>query len=155
MQQDKAEKQRLLNYFKHRQFTFVSILKECYKARKANGGTHCTAAGTVDNSNAKDESQKIFKLVNKNKQVENLTQEQVDKRAQDAIKQFRKDNKVDSSKKIFIVLGQYHEMRNALLAKDWVENPVSSFEELPNTGDYRVHAFHFLYTTKSKDAFRW
>jgi hypothetical protein len=28
-----------MNYFKHRQFTLAMILKECYKARKANGGT--------------------------------------------------------------------------------------------------------------------
>lgn len=40
MQSDKLEKQKLLSYFKHRQHTLVMILKDCYKARKANGGKH-------------------------------------------------------------------------------------------------------------------
>lgn len=44
-------------------------------------------------------------------------------------------------------------MRDALSKKHgWVENPIDNFEG-PN--DYRVHAFHFLYTTKSKDAFKF
>jgi hypothetical protein len=43
-------------------------------------------------------------------------------------------------------------MREALLKKGWVENPIANFD---NVNDYRVHAFHFLYTTKSKDAFKF
>lgn len=46
-------------------------------------------------------------------------------------------------------------MRAALTAKGWVENCIESFEDLKNSNDYRVHAFHFLYTTKSRDASRW
>lgn len=34
----------------------------------------------------------------------------------------------------------------------WVENPIDSFD---NANDYRVHAFHFCYTTKSRDAFKY
>ena len=62
---------------------------------------------------------------------------------------------MDQSKKIFIVLGQYHEMRAALLAQGWIENPIQNFEEVKNGSDYRVHAFHLLYSTKSRDATRW
>ena len=79
----------------------------------------------------------------------------MDKRAKEAISRFRKENKVDANKKIFIVLGQYHEMRNSLLARGWVENPIQNFEDVANGSDYRVHAFHLVYTTKSRDAFRW
>ena len=46
-------------------------------------------------------------------------------------------------------------MRAALLARGYVENPIQSFEDVSNGSDYRVHAFHFLYTTKSRDATRW
>ena len=79
-----------------------------------------------------------------------MSPEQVLKRANDAIDRFRRENNLDSSKKIFIVLGQYQDMRDAFLAKGWVENPIENYE---NPSDYRSHAFHFLYTTKSKDAF--
>jgi len=66
---------------------------------------------------------------------------------------FRKENpKLDSTKKIFIVLGQYNDVRSAMIAKGWVENPIDNFD---NHNDYRVHAFHYIYTTKSRDAFRW
>jgi hypothetical protein len=41
-----------------------------------------------------------------------------------------KENKIESGKKIFIVLGQYHEMRAALLEKGWIENPLENFENL-------------------------
>lgn len=45
----------------------------------------------------------------------------------------------------------YNDLRDALAKKEgWVENPIANFEDLK---DYRVHAFHFLYSTKSKDAF--
>ena len=43
-------------------------------------------------------------------------------------------------------------MREALKAKGWVENPIENFD---NGNDYRVHAFHFVYTTKSRDAFKF
>ena len=44
-------------------------------------------------------------------------------------------------------------MRDALEEKHgWVENPIENFD---NASDYRIHAFHFLYTTKSRDAFRF
>lgn len=43
-------------------------------------------------------------------------------------------------------------MRDALLAKGWVENPIQNFD---NENDYRCHAFHFVYTTKSRDAFKF
>lgn len=43
-------------------------------------------------------------------------------------------------------------MRDALLAKGWVENPIQNFD---NENDYRCHAFHFAYTTKSRDAFKF
>ena len=43
-------------------------------------------------------------------------------------------------------------MRDALAKQGWVENPIKDFE---NVNDYRVHAFHFLYTTKSRDAFKF
>jgi|TARA_B110000285_G_scaffold229049_1_gene293075 hypothetical protein len=78
----------------------------------------------------------------------------VDKRAQDAIERFWRENPhLDSSKKIFAVLGQYQDMRDALANKHgWVENPIKDFE---NANDYRVHAFNFLYTTKSRDAFKF
>jgi len=46
-------------------------------------------------------------------------------------------------------------MRAALLARGYVENPIQNFEDVANGSDYRVHAFHFLYTTKSRDAQRW
>lgn len=53
------------------------------------------------------ETSKVFKLVNKApKNVENLTQEQVEKRAKDAIDRFRQENPhLDPNKKIYIVLG--------------------------------------------------
>ena len=71
----------------------------------------------------------------------------------EAIERFRRENpKVDPKKKIFIVLGLYQDMRDALIAKGWVENPVSNFD---NDNDYRNHAFHFIYTTKSRDAFKF
>ena len=85
--------------------------------------------------------------------VENLTPEQVSKRANDAIDRFRRENNLDPSKKIFAVLGQYKDMRDAFSQKHgWIENPIENFE---NPTDYRCHAFHFLYTTKSKDAFKF
>lgn len=44
-------------------------------------------------------------------------------------------------------------MRDALAKKHgWVENPIENFD---NPNDYRVHAFHFAYTTKSRDAFKY
>lgn len=44
-------------------------------------------------------------------------------------------------------------MRDALSNKHgWVENPIKDFDV---SNDYRVHAFHFLYTTKSRDAFKY
>ena len=43
-------------------------------------------------------------------------------------------------------------MRNALTKHGWIENPIENFD---CKNDYRVHAFHFLYTTKSRDAFKW
>jgi hypothetical protein len=96
----------------------------------------------------------VFKLVNQKKnQCENLSSEQVENRALEAIERFRRENpKIDPKKKIFIVLGLYQDMRDALLAKGWVENPVSNFD---NENDYRNHAFHFIYTTKSRDAFKF
>lgn len=75
MTSDKEEKSRLLSYFKHRQHTLVMILKECYKARKANGGKFVEASGDSVLKHGSEETQKIFKLVNKSKQVENLTQD--------------------------------------------------------------------------------
>lgn len=36
MRSDATEKRRLLGYFRHRSHTYISILKECFKARKAN-----------------------------------------------------------------------------------------------------------------------
>jgi hypothetical protein len=50
MQSDKVEKEKLLNFFKHRQYTLVMILKECYKARKANGGTLVLPSSTLNES---------------------------------------------------------------------------------------------------------
>ena len=51
------------------------------------------------------------------------------------------------------MLGQYQDLRDAMSKKPgWVENPIENFDD---TSDYRVHAFHFLYTTKSRDAFRF
>lgn len=99
------------------------------------------------------EQQKVFQLSTKKHASENLTQERVDQRAHEAIEQFRQENNIDASKKIFIVLGQYQDMRDALAKKHgWVENPIENFD---NPHDYRVHAFHFCYTTKSRDAFKY
>ena len=36
MKSDLKEKKRLLAYFQHRPYTLITILKECYKARKGN-----------------------------------------------------------------------------------------------------------------------
>jgi hypothetical protein len=36
MKSDPAEKKRLVAYFQHRQHTLVTLMKECFKARKAN-----------------------------------------------------------------------------------------------------------------------
>jgi hypothetical protein len=33
---------------------------------------------------------------------------------------------------------------------DWVENTIENFD---NPNDFRTHAFHFAYTTKSRDVF--
>ena len=44
-------------------------------------------------------------------------------------------------------------MRDALLKQGWIENPIKDFENVQN--DFRVHAFHFLYTAKSRDAFKF
>lgn len=38
MQSDDTEKAKLLSFFMHRQYTLMMILKDCFKARKANGG---------------------------------------------------------------------------------------------------------------------
>jgi len=78
----------------------------------------------------------------------------VEQRANEAIDRFRKENpQLDPTKKIFAVLGQYQDLRDAMAKKPgWVENPIENFDD---TSDYRVHAFHFLYTTKSRDAFRF
>ena len=51
--------------------------------------------------------QKVFQLSTKKRACENLSQEKVDQRAREAIEQFRRENNIDPSKKIFIVLGQY------------------------------------------------
>lgn len=51
------------------------------------------------------------------------------------------------------MLGVYDDMRKGMARQeDWFENPVNNFE---NASDYRVHAFHFAYTTKSRDAFKY
>jgi hypothetical protein len=43
-------------------------------------------------------------------------------------------------------------LRDAMSKRnDWVENPI---ENLDNPNDYRTHAFHFAYTTKSRDVFK-
>lgn len=34
MRSDPKEKRRLLGYFRHRSHTLITILKECFKARK-------------------------------------------------------------------------------------------------------------------------
>ena len=74
-------------------------------------------------------------------------------RANEAIERFRKENpKLDPSKQIFAVLGQYQDVRDALVRHGWVENPIKNYDD---QDDYRVHAFHFLYTTKSRDAFKF
>jgi hypothetical protein len=43
-------------------------------------------------------------------------------------------------------------MRDALVRKGWVENPISNFE---GPIDWKMYAFNFLYTTKSRDAFKF
>ena len=90
----------------------VTILKDCFKARRANQGKKNLESSieyqqTIHSS--ENEMQKVFKLVNNKKnQVENLTQQQVDMRANEAIERFRRENpKIDPTKKIFAVLGQY------------------------------------------------
>lgn len=42
-------------------------------------------------------------------------------------------------------------MREALLKEGYVENFVKDFE----VQSWKNHAFHFIYTTKSKDAFKY
>ena len=36
MKSDFKEKKRLMAYFQHRSHTFINIIKDCFKARKAN-----------------------------------------------------------------------------------------------------------------------
>lgn len=51
-----------------------------------------------------------------------------------------------------MVIGLYQDLRDAMSKRnDWVENPI---ENLDNPNDYRTHAFHFAYTTKSRDVFK-
>jgi hypothetical protein len=153
MRSDPVEKRRLLGYFRHRSHTYISILKECFKARKANKPKEAGTPYVNSMQCLVNESQKVFQLSTKKHASENLSQEKVDQRAHDAIEQFRQENNIDASKKIFIVLGQYQDMRDALSKKHgWVENPIENFD---NPNDYRVHAFHFCYTTKSRDAFKF
>lgn len=59
---------------------------------------------------------------------------------------------MDPSKKIFIVLGHYDDVREAMRRHGWVENPIDSVE---NPNDYRIHAFHLLFTNKARDCFRY
>jgi hypothetical protein len=37
-------------------------------------------------------------------------------------------------------------------AKGWIENPVENFDNLNQS---KIHAFHFAYTTKSRDVFKF
>jgi len=102
MKSDPAEKKRLLAYFAHRSYTYINILKDCFKARK--GGAKFSLNDGA--SNSEHEIKRIFKLVNKKADcVENLPQDKVDARALEAIERFRREYKVDKSKKIFAVLG--------------------------------------------------
>ena len=85
MVSDQKEKHRLLGYFRHRSHTFISILKECLKARKglqnSSGkqkdlSSHYGGGGVQAPS---IEQQKIFQLTNKKQSAsENLSQEKVD-----------------------------------------------------------------------------
>jgi hypothetical protein len=142
---DEREKSRLLAFFQHRPHTYTSLLKECFKARRAK-------VTNVELPLKPDMETRKFTLAKRPQQVENLADDVVEERAQQAIKRFWEEYDVREGTKIFVVLGQYADMRDALKAEGWVENPVSDFDD---PRDYRVHAFHAAYTTKSKDAFRF
>ena len=80
MKSDPKERKRLLAYFKHRPNTLVSIMKDCFKARKGNQGKKSNDAtleyqSTLNSS--EQDIQKVFKLVNNSKSnsIENLSAE--------------------------------------------------------------------------------
>ena len=93
----------------------------------------------------------MFSLV-KRKPVENLSEDIVENRAADALRRFRVENGLSDHTKVFIIIGQYADMRESLKAEGWVENQIESFD---NLNDYRCYAFNLCYTTKSRDCFRF
>ena len=153
MMSDLDEKRRLISFFQHRPYTLITILKEAFKARKTSGAKSQKKVMIDEKGGCDADTQKVFKLVNTKSKSENLSQEQVDARAQEAIERFQKENGLSPSTKLYVVLGVYNDVRKAMAAQDgWFENPIDNFE---NPSDYRVHAFHFAYTTKSRDAFKY
>ena len=116
MKSNPDEKARLMSYFAHRSHTFTNLMRECFKARRGGmGGSSHRNQGSFQQQlqNSEAEMKKVFKIVNTKKaDAENLSQEYVNERAHDAIQRFRRDNPhVDPNKKIFMVLGQYPDVR--------------------------------------------
>lgn len=95
---DEAEKSRLLAFFRHRPITYTSLLKECFKARKAK-------VSNVELPLAHDAETRKFTLAKRPVQVEDLSDDEVDLRAQEAISRFWEENNLREGTKIFVILG--------------------------------------------------
>ncbi len=68
-----------------------------------------------------------------------------------AIATFLKERSLPKDSKIFTIIGHYDDMRQEFLRRGWVEH---EHDKNGVNDKFKSNAFHYLYTTKSKDIFR-
>eukprot|EP00347_Sterkiella_histriomuscorum_P020315 403338280 len=149
------ERVRLLNYFKHRYFTFIQIMKDSIRARKVqskSSNVEIPFLGRQSSTINHEEQKKIFSLASQGQQkiqsVQNLTAKQAQEAAEEEIQKYLRNNNLASDTKLFTICGHYDDVRQELLRRGWVEHVRQADEK------FNSLAFHFLYATKSKDIFR-
>ena len=123
-QTNQQEHHRLVEYFAYRYTTFIDVI---------SGRTEIDPTGLLTKTEAVQETP--------------LAQES---KAEAEIKYFLRKKKLPDATKVFKVLGQYHCLREYLTEHYGVENdwkPKFEGHKFNNT------CWHFLYTTKSRDAF--
>lgn len=98
---------------------------------------------------------KIFNLCQKTPKLNNIVQdydvEQAGKDVKRAIKSYKNSHKLSKEKIIYKVLGGYHQMRDSLNERGWVEN---DWEPKYDKEKFISQAWEFLYCIYNVDAFR-
>ena len=93
----------------------------------------------------------LFVLQNKTVYTSEKSEDQASREAKSAIVVYKNKHKLSSEQQIFKVLGLYHCLRDYLNERGMVEH---EWQPKFDTDKFQITAWHFLYTTKSRDAFR-